>query len=72
MRLQVIADLCGSLLDPDQWVHDSAARIIEAAAGELEESELGKALLELLRRRISGMEERSDAAMRELKRIGGL
>jgi ATP-dependent helicase/nuclease subunit A len=65
-----IHGLCGSLLDPEKWLEDAQARITDAANGDLDASELGKALHDLLHRRIAGMEQRCRAGVRELERFG--
>ncbi|HEV2293270.1 MAG TPA: helicase-exonuclease AddAB subunit AddA [Tepidisphaeraceae bacterium] len=64
-------ELLASLLDPDGWLAAARRRLDEALAGELRQSELGRELETLVRRRLAELTRRCDAALATVARMGG-
>ncbi|MGB7161213.1 MAG: UvrD-helicase domain-containing protein, partial [Tepidisphaeraceae bacterium] len=64
-------DLLGSLLDPDGWLAAARRRLDEAIAGELRDSELGRELDAMIRRRLADVTRRCDDAIAMVRQMGG-
>ncbi|HEX8911473.1 MAG TPA: helicase-exonuclease AddAB subunit AddA [Humisphaera sp.] len=63
-------DLLGSMIDPDEWAGESLERIEGAAGGELIKSDLGRALVESVRRRITAVGQLCNEKLKLLETFG--
>jgi len=63
-------DLLGSMIDPDEWAADALDRIEGAAGGELIKSDLGRALVESVRRRITAVGQLCNEKLKLLETFG--
>jgi ATP-dependent helicase/nuclease subunit A len=64
-------DMTASLFDPRAWLATAQQRIDGACGGDLESSELGRELLELIRKRLAGLRGRCDGSLAMVSRMGG-
>lgn len=64
-------NLLASLLDPDGWLTSARRRLDEALSGDLRQSELGRELEAMIRRRLADLTRRCDDALIIVTQISG-
>jgi ATP-dependent helicase/nuclease subunit A len=71
-RLLVRAhEMLTSLVDPSGWMTHARTRIEQAASLPLDESQMGRELLQLIAIELQNLEQRCDRALEQLSQLGG-